>query len=155
MGLGKTIMMIALILLHQRPAGLPAVDKNEVLNSNATLIALPAPIIFQWVKEIKKFAPHLKVYIYELVDISRKELAAYDIVLISFHDLIGETNFISHHQCDRSSRYAKKTKFRNPQLCNINWWRVVLDEAQMSQTCSSSFKLISKLPRVNPWLLIV
>ena len=49
MGLGKTIMIIALILAHQPKS------------TDQTLIIAPLSVIKQWKDQINKFAPQLKV----------------------------------------------------------------------------------------------
>lgn len=51
MGLGKTIMVIALILAH-RPTP-----------NCKTLIVAPLSVIKQWRDQIMKFAPHLTVFV--------------------------------------------------------------------------------------------
>jgi SNF2 family DNA or RNA helicase len=51
MGLGKTIMMIALILAHK-----PSVNCQ-------TLIVAPLSVVKQWKTQLSKFAPSLNVLV--------------------------------------------------------------------------------------------
>ncbi len=62
MGLGKTIQVIALLLLRQQEAGSPA------------LLVVPASLIGNWKAEVAKFAPDLKLFIAHPSAISREAL---------------------------------------------------------------------------------
>lgn len=53
MGLGKTLQTLAL-LLYEKENG----------NANPSLIIVPTSLVFNWMQEIEKFAPFLKVYIH-------------------------------------------------------------------------------------------
>src|SRR3989344_5897910 len=53
MGLGKTIQIISL-LLYEKENG----------NIKQSLIVVPTSLVFNWVSEIKKFAPSLKTYVH-------------------------------------------------------------------------------------------
>lgn len=84
MGLGKTVELVALILANQRKdfqqievtknvyASFIHEDnfiyhevlKKPVLKAKTTLIVCPDPILNQWIREITKFAPHLKILRY-------------------------------------------------------------------------------------------
>jgi len=54
MGLGKSAQTLALLLSEK--------EKNE--SQHKSLIVVPTSLIFNWVNEIKKFTPDLKVYIH-------------------------------------------------------------------------------------------
>jgi len=96
MGLGKTIQSIALVLEHA--------------NKGATLIVAPTSVCFNWVEEIKKFAPTLNVY--SMYDIDRKnglsEIKKMDVLICSYGLL--------HHN---EEMLSKKT-----------WETIIIDEAQ-------------------------
>ena len=74
MGLGKTIQSIMF---------LKKINKNEALPS---LIVMPKTLLFNWEKELNKFAPELNVVRYD--GPKRQELLAdfnqYDIILCSY-----------------------------------------------------------------------
>src|SRR3989338_4734973 len=55
MGLGKTLQIISLLLYEK--------EKNDGKNKTS-LVVVPTSLVFNWVKEIEKFAPSLKVYIH-------------------------------------------------------------------------------------------
>ncbi|MDP8101349.1 DEAD/DEAH box helicase [Phocoenobacter atlanticus] len=56
MGLGKTLQTIALLLYLK--------ENSKISISSPHLIVAPTSLIFNWQKEIEKFAPNLKVLIY-------------------------------------------------------------------------------------------
>jgi SNF2 family DNA or RNA helicase len=51
MGLGKSIQVIAFILLQR--------SKTE---SNTNLIVVPTSLLFNWQQEVQKFAPSIKIH---------------------------------------------------------------------------------------------
>jgi E3 ubiquitin-protein ligase SHPRH len=68
MGLGKTLEVIALMLLHRRPEGPimvydPFLDR-ELLSTSATLIVTPSTLLEQWLSEISRHAPTARVLYY-------------------------------------------------------------------------------------------
>lgn len=70
MGLGKTVEMISLITLHKRVMNDPTdvfdhFTGSVVQKSASTLIIAPASLVQQWMSEINKHAPHLRVLHYE------------------------------------------------------------------------------------------
>ncbi|MBD2692794.1 DEAD/DEAH box helicase [Anabaena catenula] len=103
MGLGKTIQFIA-FLLH--------LQEENVLE-NPTLLVCPTSVMGNWEKEVKKFAPTLKVFEYH-GDKRPKGKAFTEIV--QKHDLV----ITSYALIPRDIKLFQ----------SINWQIIVLDEAQ-------------------------
>lgn len=85
MGLGKTIQIIAYFLMQ-----------HEKGNKQPNLVILPTTLLFNWQKEVEKFAPHLKVMAFyganrkkEKVDFSKS-----DIVLTTYGTLISDIEML-------------------------------------------------------------
>ena len=82
MGLGKTLQMISVILS----------DKEERGASFPSLIICPASLVYNWVEELKRFAPSLKTAALAGTKAERSEIISsykdYD-VLITSYSLIG------------------------------------------------------------------
>ncbi|HEX6292220.1 MAG TPA: DEAD/DEAH box helicase [Herpetosiphonaceae bacterium] len=110
MGLGKTAQTLAL-LLHER----------ERLNVTApALIVCPTSVIGNWLRELQRFAPALRVMIHQGADRRQGEAferaaAEHDVVLTSFPLLAR----------DRET------------LTSVGWDSVVLDEAQNIKNASA------------------
>lgn len=145
MGLGKTVEMLALILLHKRTTNSPEDDKTIVLKgtdtsapyglipSSTTLIITPPSILHQWASEIENHAPTLRVFIYvdeEHRSISAEELASYDIVLTTYPALAKELNYAHHYE--RPRRFERLYVPRQSAFVKIHWWRVCLDEVSLA-----------------------
>ncbi|MEO6758533.1 MAG: SNF2-related protein, partial [Saprospiraceae bacterium] len=124
MGLGKTLQTIALLLYvksadqsrHTRSEtpNTPQLDlfqshRSELRLLNA-LIILPASLVFNWQKELAKFAPSLFVYVHtgpgRLKD--ARHLAGQDVVLTTYH----------------TARQDLKL------LEKVDWQFIILDESQ-------------------------
>jgi SNF2 family DNA or RNA helicase len=119
MGLGKTIQIIATILGNPQ---------------KKTLIVVPKTIVTQWAKEIEKFAPGLRVLVYDGPQRTKdkKELSAYDVVV-----------------CPYSVTYSKVSI-----LNKIVWDRIVLDEAhEIRNKNTRTFKCINALESSIRWLV--
>jgi E3 ubiquitin-protein ligase SHPRH len=157
MGLGKTVEMIGLICLHQRPESqIPEQLTDERTRmSRATLVITPPSILQQWKTEIHVHAPSLRVMIYEGItraetdDDTVAKLLEYDIVL-STYQIIGKE--IHYTTPDRTLRHEKRYEKRKSPLVRINWWRVVLDECQMVESgVSNAARVARMIPRRNAW----
>ena len=107
MGLGKTIQLIALLLRERELAG------KMASKIGPTLLIVPTSVVGNWVREIKRFAPNLRTLVHHGSDRwsgeeLTKQITKYDTVITTF-----------------ALAYRDRED-----LCNINWWRVCLDEAQ-------------------------
>lgn len=167
MGLGKTVELIALMLLHQRSGSpqnpsvdLVGEDGSVLAPSGATLIVTPPSILEQWKSELAGHAPSLKVHHYQGVKKSnptlsskelRNSLLQYDVVLTTYTVLAQEIHYAGKPQ-DRELRHRKVYKPRRSPLVKISWWRVCLDEAQLIESGVSNAAAVAQvIPRCNAW----
>ncbi|KAF5701123.1 hypothetical protein FGLOB1_10383 [Fusarium globosum] len=162
MGLGKTLEVLGLILLHQRSRPLFQSEyesQAKLTPSGATLIVTPPSLKDQWASEIARHAPGLSVKVYE----GRKriseadeqkvtdELAGHDIILTTYSVLSSELHFATAPP-ERSRRHARVYDRPKSPLVQISWWRICLDEAQMIESgYSQAAKVARILPRINAW----
>ena len=158
MGLGKTVEVISLLLLHKRNmVAQDAIKREDSLRtSGSALIVTPEAILQQWQSEIHIHAPSLKVMIYEgiqsIADTAQEaemieKLLSYDVVLVTYHTLANEIYF-SGTAPQRSLRYEQKYKRRLSPLVQIHWWRCVLDECQMVESgVSHAATVANQIPR--------
>ncbi|KAK9124782.1 hypothetical protein Sjap_014384 [Stephania japonica] len=114
------------------------------VNTGATLIVCPSPILHQWHAEITRHTKpgSLKTCVYEGVrNASLSAAAAVDItelvnadIVLTTYDVLKED--LSHdsdrHEGDRRfMRFKKRYPVLPTPLTKIFWWRICLDEAQM------------------------
>ncbi|HEV7347627.1 DEAD/DEAH box helicase [Telluribacter sp.] len=85
MGLGKSIQIIAFILLLR--------EKSE---TNTNLLVVPTSLLHNWENEISKFAPTLRVYTLHGSGRVRstKAFGEYEVVLTSYGTLISDISFL-------------------------------------------------------------
>ncbi|MBK6265150.1 DEAD/DEAH box helicase family protein [Marivirga sp. S37H4] len=88
MGLGKSVQIIAFVLLQKQKRG-----------QNTNLLVVPTTLIFNWKAEIEKFAPDLKVLILRGPERSREttHYANFDIILTSYTTLLTDVNFLKSY----------------------------------------------------------
>lgn len=153
MGLGKTVEVLSLILLNQQPdrCNEPPYlleDVTAMVYPTAmTLIVCPQAIVAQWADEIARHAPSLKVLNYTGIDKNfpkRKghvDIPAfsksYDVVLTTFDVLRTEVKIARKPvlHTTRGNRHlsdADKVQYRRSLLIQLDWLRVVIDEARGS-----------------------
>lgn len=166
MGLGKTVELMALVSLHRRnetPEGrvLDFASGTDVLPSKATLIVTPTSILPQWRSELAKHAPKLKVMHYEGIppaskaNNERKVLEDltinYDVVLTTYQVLAREVHFAEEPPARNMRRAPKFERKRSP-LVQVQFWRAVMDEAQMIETSvTAAARVACRIPRINSW----
>jgi non-specific serine/threonine protein kinase len=135
MGLGKTIQLISL-LLHERESGdgrresgvanpqsdprLPTPDSRPP-TPGPTLLFAPTSVVGNWVRELERFAPELKVLVHHgpdraSGDVFAEKAAAADVVITSYA--------LAHRDREELRRVA--------------WHRLTLDEAQKIKNPSAA-----------------
>lgn len=119
MGLGKTVQLVATMLGNPKPK---------------TLIVVPKSIVHQWCSEIEKFAPQLRVFVFDGPDRpdSCDPMRDYDVVV---------------------SPYTLLTT-RDTTLHTMAWDRVILDEAhEIRNRQSKTFVSIKGLHTKIRWIV--
>ncbi|RDW68462.1 hypothetical protein BP5796_09119 [Coleophoma crateriformis] len=168
MGLGKSVEVLSLITLHRRD--LHAMDKSskvfdpyteeEVTPTNTTLIITPPAILGQWLSEIKRYAPSLKVMHYQGLKLHKEtptmllaNLADCDIVLTTYGVLSAELNFTKLNP-EKVLRGKKKYERPKSPLLELQFFRVAIDEAQMIESGVSAAAIVARtIPRVHAWCI--
>ncbi|CAG7558604.1 unnamed protein product [Fusarium equiseti] len=162
MGLGKTLEILGLVVLHERSR--PLIQSTyeaeaKLTPTGATLIVTPESLKDQWASEIARHAPGLSVKVYEgrkkIVDENEEriinELAGHDIIITTYSVLSSEIHYTTAPP-ERSRRHARVYHRPTSPLTQIAWWRVCLDEAQMIENgYSQAAKVARVIPRVNAW----
>ncbi|PSR79191.1 SNF2 family N-terminal domain-domain-containing protein [Coniella lustricola] len=166
MGLGKTVELITLFSLHRAPSQPQTAFDNYlgeiVTNTAATLIVCPSSLRKQWLSEIAKHAPSLRVMHYMGLSQSAREeadkaealiekLASHDVVVTTYNVLTSELAY-ALGEPDRARRAPRKYHRPVSPLTQLCWWRVCMDEAQMIESGVSKAATLARLiPRVNAW----
>ena len=135
-----------------------------LLESKATLIVCPTPILSQWQNEIDKHVVPgaLSVITYlgqELAASSRpnrmvrpEDLAAADVVLTTYDTLRKDLHRNPDKEAVRSLRYTKRYHAVPTPLTSIKFWRIVVDEAQMVESSTAkATEMVRKIAAVNHW----
>ena len=153
MGLGKTLQTIA-VLLHAKEqksnqptnnqvypdkSGQPATSNqqqldlfqtatypNDIYQPLTSIIILPASLVFNWEREIKKFAPSLMAYkhIGPKRHQSEKLVSSFDVILTTYHTALRDIDFLK----------------------NIEFEYIILDESQQIKNKNSKiFKATNQL----------
>ncbi|CAK7267009.1 hypothetical protein SEPCBS119000_002323 [Sporothrix epigloea] len=164
MGLGKTVEMISLILLHPRNTSPVDPPLGDVFTTGATLIVTPPSLKNQWMSELRQHAPNLRVMAYagktrscssaEEETKTVEQFASHDVVVTTYNDLRSEI-YIAEKPPDRDLRNlandVQRYRPRSP-LVQVSWWRVCLDEAQEIESGVSNTATVARwVPRINAW----
>lgn len=166
MGLGKTVELMALVSLHrqtQPTSGrfFDVVSGTDVLPSKATLIVTPNSILPQWRSELRKHAPALKVMHYEGIPPPTKKYdeakvledmtTGYDVILTTYQVLAREVHF-AEDPPTRNMRQGRRFDRKRSPLVQVQFWRAVMDEAQMIETSvTAAARVACRIPRVHSW----
>lgn len=106
MGLGKTLEIVALIVAN------PPVQAHR-----PTLIVLPNPLVSQWLVEMEKSAPALRVARF-VAESDRATHRPLEVHSLNFDVVVTTYDVVRHRQ-------------HGEPLFRVNWHRIVLDEMQM------------------------
>lgn len=166
MGLGKTVELMALISLHHRTLTsadhiLDIPSATHVLPSKATLIVTPSSILPQWRSELKKHAPSLKVMHYEGIPPPTEKhdegkvlddlTTNFDVILTTYQVLSREVHFAEDPPARNMRRERKFERKRSP-LVQVQFWRAIMDEAQMIETSvTAAARVACRIPRIHSW----
>lgn len=148
MGLGKTVQIIAFILSQKEK------NKNAV-----HLIVVPTSLIFNWEREIEKFAPSLKLlknYGQNRIK-SVKEFEKIDVVITSYGTLISDIKVLKSYRfeyiiLDESQAIKNPDSQRFKSVCLLQARnKIVLTGTPIE---NNTFDLFSQMTFVNPGLFI-
>jgi len=114
MGLGKTIQLIAL-LLHERLGGVTV---------GPTLLFAPTSVVANWMRELERFSPSLRVLVYHGADRLRGDAF---VAAAQEHDVVITSYALAHRDFADLRRPA--------------WHRLALDEAQKIKNPSAAATL--------------
>jgi superfamily II DNA or RNA helicase len=147
MGLGKTIQVLALL------AGL---RRNK--SAGPHLIVVPKSLVFNWMDEIKKFTPHLKVVDYSGPKRTSllKELSSADIVLTTYPTLRVDIEHLKSVQFDYfildEAHSIKNAASQSALVCRMvtAQRKIALTGTPIENSLSDLFSILAV---VNPGLL--
>lgn len=130
MGLGKTIQLISLLLQERHGADASGNGNGQAHRPLPTLLFAPTSVVGNWVRELERFAPSLKVMVHHGPDrLQGQEFAeaaqANDVVVTSYA--------LAHRDAETLARPM--------------WGRVALDEAQkIKNPAAASTQAIRAIP---------
>ncbi|KAI7850256.1 SNF2 family N-terminal domain-containing protein [Circinella umbellata] len=144
MGLGKTIEMLSLIHKNKYVPGVSPVPADKSSSSPTTLVVCPMSLLAQWRDELirgsKPDSIHVEVYYGASRYANIKEQlcqwdgSAPDVLITTYNTVLSDWN--------RS----------NEVLSNINFWRIILDEAhQIKNRLSKTSRACTALKAARRW----
>lgn len=159
MGLGKSLEVIATVLKNPRSPSTME-KKSDYLTCRGikpiatTLIVAPHSILHQWLDEVSKHS-NLRAIYYEGVNAAKyDDLAEYDIVVTSYTVLSADLWYAIPNTSGRTLRNPPAHEKRQSPLMEYEFWRVVMDEAQMIQSGHSKASQVACLiPRALAWVV--
>jgi len=126
-----------------------------------TLIVSPAAIVGQWAAEIKKHTREgtMRVCFYDGLRgdkaryLSPAYLGQFDVVLTTYGVLRSEIHRARGAGFERTTFRRKRRRRAAPSpLVDVEWWRLVIDEAQMAEsTTAMAAQMCQKLRCVHRW----
>jgi SNF2 family DNA or RNA helicase len=148
MGLGKTVQIIAFIL-----------SQKEKRKTGTNLIVVPTSLIFNWQREVEKFAPSLKIKTIYGVNRSKTtdDFSSFDIVLTSYGTMMADIsvlkNYVFHYIFLDESQAIKNPESQRYKAVRLLQAknRIVLTGTPIE---NNTFDLFAQLSFVNPGLFI-
>ncbi len=147
MGLGKTIQSLA-FLQYQKELG----------SEHPSIVVMPTSLIYNWLKEIEKFTPNLKTYIYTGTyrDKNTAIFDDYDLILTSYGILRMDIDFIKNYRfnyviLDESQTIKNPTSGISKAVMQLNAAnRLILTGTPLE---NSTMDLWTQMTFINPGLL--
>jgi superfamily II DNA or RNA helicase len=93
MGLGKTVQVISYLLRR-------STRQQDEVSRRPSLVVLPKSLVFNWVKEIEKFGPRLRVLDFASAKRGLFRPQDYDVVLTTYHVLKNELDRLEKVEFD-------------------------------------------------------
>lgn len=175
MGLGKTIEILALILLNKRKL-LNNDPSNVYINSErkwitkvkTTLIICPNPLLQQWIAEILQHTANNSMTVFHYLGyngVKEKfntkninnivtELSKFDVIITTYNIINTEIHYTQYNANQRSRRNQNNTPrydYSSP-LSLMEFFRIILDEVQMLKSDNTQVaKCTSLLNRIHTW----
>lgn len=148
MGLGKTIQTLA-FLQSQKELG---------LTENSTLLVMPTSLIYNWLKEIEKFTPNLKAFIYTGSNREKntEQFDDYDLILTSYGILRIDIDIIKGYRfhyviLDESQSIKNPSSHISKAVMQLNSAnRLILTGTPLE---NSTMDLWTQMTFINPGLL--
>lgn len=137
-GMGKTMTVLALLALEKQSAH-PA--------TSPTLIILPAELETQWMDQLRRYAPQLKVAVLSSLDSDR--WAAMADLLRTFDVVIAASSILTVNLRQRQTNFSgkgKRSKLHEHAVATIRtaWWRVVIDESQKVRNATTMIATVHR-----------
>lgn len=148
MGLGKTIQTLAFLQSQ----------KEQKLAENPSLLVMPTSLIYNWLKEIEKFTPDLKTFIYTGSNREKntEQFDDYDLILTSYGILRMDIDFIKDYRfnyviLDESQSIKNPSSHISKAVMQLNSAnRLILTGTPLE---NSTMDLWTQLTFINPGLL--
>ena len=148
MGLGKTIQALAFLQSQ----------KELKIAENPTLLVMPTSLIYNWLKEIEKFTPNLKTFVYTGTNREKntEQFDSYDLILTSYGILRIDIDFIKNYRfnyviLDESQSIKNPTSHISKAVMQLNSAnRLILTGTPLE---NSTMDLWTQLTFINPGLL--
>ncbi|KAF8466382.1 SNF2 family N-terminal domain-containing protein [Kalaharituber pfeilii] len=149
MGLGKTLTALALIASTREEAvifGERASAETQPSHAKTTLIVFPAVLRHEWESQIRTHFEPQALHVYSFHGPNKhtnvRDLATFDIVLISYDTLRNEIVLDSNRQ------------FSQQTFSRVNWFRIILDEAhKIGSKSTKKMNAICTLQSQRRWCL--
>ncbi len=153
MGLGKTVQTLA-FLQSIKEQNLDTGKKR----ADATLLVMPTSLIYNWLKEIEKFTPNLKAFVYSGSnrDKNIKQFDKYDLILTSYGVLRIDIDIIKNYRfnyviLDESQSIKNPSSHISKAVMQLNSGnRLILTGTPLE---NSTMDLWTQMTFINPGLL--
>jgi SNF2 family DNA or RNA helicase len=148
MGLGKTIQTLA-FLQSQKELGIA---------QDPSLLIMPTSLVYNWLKEIEKFAPDLKTFVYTGTyrEKNTEQFDNYDLILTSYGIVRIDIDFIKDYRfhyviLDESQSIKNPASFISKAVMQLNSAnRLILTGTPLE---NSTMDLWTQMTFINPGLL--